>query len=170
MPLLPQLTNTAPAGQQPLWSWGKCMFTGKEKWPLAGSTCGVCHQEEFRTTDRSTGGVLFFSAFLLGDPLPAARAGIALFPSRGWLPASVTQGIIHHFTQAVWCLGSAGGGQGCPSRVAGRTMGRLVGGGQRGSLTANHQEQRGCVMNGAQMSGVRALAAPIRTENGDKET
>lgn len=88
------------------------MFTGKEKWPLAGSTCGVCHQEAFRTTDRSTGGVLFFSAFLLGDPLPAARAGIALFPSRGWLPASVTQGIIHHFTQAVWCLGSAGGGGG----------------------------------------------------------
>lgn len=69
------------------------------------------------------------------------------------------------------CRGGGGGTrQGCPSRVAGRTMGRLVGRGQRGSLTANHQEQRGCVMNGAQMSGVRALAAPIRTENGDKET
>ena len=63
-----------------------------------------------------------------------------------------------------------GQGRGAPARVAGRTVGRLVGGGQRGSPAVNDREQWGCVINGVQMSGVRALAAPIRTKNGDKET
>ena len=68
------------------------------------------------------------SALLPGGLPPSACAGIALFPSGGWLTASTTQGISHHFTLAVrgpgrdspLQTGGEGGGEVCAMRAEGQ--------------------------------------------------
>lgn len=128
-------------GTERLWPCGKCIFTGREKWPPDWEY-SWCLPLGSNQGNRSMGGV----------PLPSACAEIALFPSRGWLTASVTQGINHHFALAVQ------GPRQChtPSQVAGRTAERLVAWGQRGSHTVNDQEQSGCMINVVQMLGVKS--------------
>ena len=64
------------------------------------------------------------SALLPGGLPPSACAGIALFPSGGWLTASTTQGISHHFTLAV-----RGPGRDSPLQTGGEGGGEGGGGG-----------------------------------------